>query len=312
MKGRFHSIVFQYSGLFKQIVYANRICNRSVVLSYKILGEGAAEEPPIFLLHGLLGNKKQWESIGKIIFNLTKRTVVAVDLRNHGDSPQVNSHKYEDMASDIMNLFEKLGVKQASLLGHSMGGKAAMCSALLSPLKVTGVLVVDVSPVSPSVHYRDEFPKIFTAMKAVDFKKTRKENLAKKEAKNQLKTVISDDYLLNGIISNIKVKTDNTIGWTVNIDVLMKHIQNIAEFPKSLKKKKYFGPSLFVGGQLSELIPPDDLPDIRDIFPRAVVTYIPKTRHYVHIDDPASFLELTISFIRTHHFKRHLTPPPWA
>lgn len=92
-------------------------------------------------------------------------------------------------------------------------------------------------------------------MKAVDFKKTRKENLAKREAKNQLKTVISDDYLLNGIISNIKIKADNTIGWTANIDTLMKHIYFMADFPRSLKKKKYFGPTLFIGGQLSELIP---------------------------------------------------------
>ncbi|KAF9407723.1 hypothetical protein HW555_012343 [Spodoptera exigua] len=310
MQGRFHSLVFhQYSTLIRQVVYSNKICNRSVVLSYKVLGEGVTEEPPIFLLHGLLENKKLWESIGKIIFNLTKRSVVAVDLRNHGDSPQVNSHKYEDMASDLLNLFKKLGVEQASLLGHSMGGKAAMCLALISPLKIAGILVVDISPVSTSVHYRDEYPQILTAMKAVDFKNARKENHAKKEAENQLKTVITDNYLLNNIIANIKEKTDQTIGWTVNIDVLLKHIPYIANFPKSMKGKKYFGPTLFVGGQLSELIPPDDLTYIRHYFPRAVITYIPKTRHYVHIDDPTSFLELTISFIRTHHYKRHFKPP---
>uniref|UniRef100_A0A2A4K9W3 sn-1-specific diacylglycerol lipase ABHD11 n=1 Tax=Heliothis virescens TaxID=7102 RepID=A0A2A4K9W3_HELVI len=276
------------------------------MLSYKILGEGVTEsdEPPIFIFHGLLSNKKQWEGIGKIILNLTKRSVVAVDLRNHGDSPHVGSHRYEDHAADILNLFEKLGVEQASLVGHSMGGKAALGLALTAPLKITGVLVVDISPASITQYYKDEYPKILNAMKAVDFKLSRKVNQAKREAKNQLKDLKSDDYLLNTILSNIKIRPDATIGWAVNIDVLLKHINDIVSFPRTLRRKRYFGPTLFIGGQMSDYIPPDDLPGIRDMFPKAVISYIPKTGHNVHIDDPRSFLEIAIAFIRTHHYKR--------
>lgn len=133
MERRFHSIISQYKALFRQLTPSYQIFKRSVVLSYKILGVGSEpEKPPIFVFHGLLGGKRQWEGIGKIILNMTKRSVVAVDLRNHGDSPHVNSHKYEDHAEDILHLFQKLGVKQASLIGHSMGGKAAMCVALMA------------------------------------------------------------------------------------------------------------------------------------------------------------------------------------
>lgn len=105
----------------------------AVNLSYKVYGENyGSDEPPILLFHGLLGNKKHWDSIGKTMLNVTKRAVVSVDLRNHGDSPHANSHKYEDLAADIIKLLEKLSIGKASLVGHSMGGRAAMTTSLLA------------------------------------------------------------------------------------------------------------------------------------------------------------------------------------
>lgn len=102
-------------------------------LSYKIYGDyHGSDEPTILLFHGLLGNKQHWDSIGKTMLNVTKRTVVSVDLRNHGDSPHVNSHKYEDLAVDILKLLERLSIAKASLVGHSMGGRAAMSASLLA------------------------------------------------------------------------------------------------------------------------------------------------------------------------------------
>ncbi|XP_026731377.1 protein ABHD11-like [Trichoplusia ni] len=301
-----YSLKYPYSILFKQIVPSSLVSSRSFVLSYKIIGEGVTEpeEPPIFIFHGLLGNKRHWEGIGKTILNMTKRCVVAVDLRNHGDSPHLNTHKYEEQAADILHLFDKLGVTQASLIGHSIGGKAAMCVALTQPIRVAGVLVVDISPASISKHYNDHFQRILAAMKAVTFKKPVSVNEARKEAMNQLKDVVTDDFLLKTILSNIKERSDHTIGWTLNIDTLMRQFKHIVTFPKSMKMKKYYGPTLFIGGQLSDFIPPDDLTDIRAMFPKAVITYIPKTGHNLHHDDPRSFLEITIAFIRTHHFKR--------
>lgn len=106
----------------------------AVNLSFKVVGEGSSEseEPPIFLLHGLLGCKKHWKGIGKTIVNMTKRSVIIVDERNHGGSPHVSSHKYEETAGDFVHLLDKLKVRKASLVGHSMGGRTAMCVSLMA------------------------------------------------------------------------------------------------------------------------------------------------------------------------------------
>ncbi|XP_045454252.1 protein ABHD11-like [Melitaea cinxia] len=271
----------------------------AVNLSYKIYGETHSEEPTILLLHGLLGTKKHWDSIGKTILNVTKRHVVSVDLRNHGDSPHTTSHKYEDLAEDILKLLDRLTVNRVSFVGHSMGGRAAMTVSLLAPEKVAGLLVLDISPISNSKQLTEYLPSVLQAMREVNFKNQVKINTAKQKVKKQLQSIIKDDILMKAVLSNVKMKPDHTIGWACNVDILTKHFKYIASFPVDMKRKMYYGPTLFIGGQLSEFLPPDDLVGIREMFPRAVITYVPQVDHNVHVEDPKTFLELAITFLRT-------------
>ncbi|CAH2266216.1 jg17803 [Pararge aegeria aegeria] len=273
----------------------------AVNLSYKIYGEPTVyhDEPPILLVHEILGNKKHWDSIGKTMVNVMKKAVVSIDLRNHGDSPHVNSHKYEDLVGDILKLLDKLSIKRASLVGHSIGGRAVMGVSLTAPDKVAGLLIVDISPISNARHLTDFLPQVLVAMKNIDFKKVKNVSAAKKETRKQLKKIIKDDLLLNAIISNIKLKSDHKIGWACNIDTLIKHFKHIISFPDTLRKKSFSGPTLFIGGQFSEYLPADDLSGIREMFPRAVVSYVPQVGHNLHFEDPKTFLEIAISFLRT-------------
>lgn len=57
--------------------------------------------------------------------------IITVDARNHGDSPHTVEFSYPLMAVDIKFLMEDLGVKKASLIGHSMGGRTMMYFAVV-------------------------------------------------------------------------------------------------------------------------------------------------------------------------------------
>ncbi|XP_023951044.2 protein ABHD11 [Bicyclus anynana] len=277
-----------------------RIPTKSAVnLSYKIYGEPTIyHEPPILLVHGLLGCKKHWDDIGKTIVNVVKKAVVSIDLRNHGHSPHANSHKYEDLVGDILILLDKLSIKRASLVGHCMGGKVVMGVSLAAPDKVAGLLVVDISPVSTARH-SDSLPEILVAMNNVDFKKAKKIRAAKKEVKKQLKPIVKDHHLLKAILWNVIKKSNHKIGWACNLDILVKHFKYIKSFPDIMRKQSFYGPTLFIGGQLSEYLPADDLPAIREMFPRAVVSYIPEVGHNLHSEDTKTFLEIAIAFLKT-------------
>lgn len=102
----------------------------AVDLAHKIHGKSPTDGIPVFVLHGLLGSKKNWESMSKRIASTLQRSVIATDIRNHGESPHESSHSYIDLAADVSQLMSKLSVSKADVIGHSMGGRTGMVLAL--------------------------------------------------------------------------------------------------------------------------------------------------------------------------------------
>ena len=73
---------------------------------------------PVLLSHGMLGSKSNWTSIAKQIHKSTGRRVVAVDARNHGDSPHTDAMCYVIMAKDLERIISELQLGRVSLVGH--------------------------------------------------------------------------------------------------------------------------------------------------------------------------------------------------
>lgn len=99
--------------------------------SYESTSDAEIAQPPLVILHGLLGSKNNWNSMSKAIHRTTGRKVISVDARNHGDSRHSSQHSYIHMAHDVMKLLKKLELSKVSVLGHSMGGRTAMVLSLL-------------------------------------------------------------------------------------------------------------------------------------------------------------------------------------
>ena len=87
--------------------------------------------PPLIILPGLFGSKRNWSAIARELGR--HRRVITADLRNHGESPWTDRHDYPGLAADVARLIEAHTAGRASVLGHSMGGKAAMMLALTRP-----------------------------------------------------------------------------------------------------------------------------------------------------------------------------------
>ncbi len=56
--------------------------------------------------------------------------MLTVDARNHGNSPHSSVLTYEAMTEDLKHLLAQLRIEKCVLVGHSMGGKTAMTTAL--------------------------------------------------------------------------------------------------------------------------------------------------------------------------------------
>ena len=67
----------------------------SLELAFKAIGKG----PPLVILHGLFGSKRNWAGIAKALSG--HYHVFCLDIRNHGDSPWADGMDYATLADDI-------------------------------------------------------------------------------------------------------------------------------------------------------------------------------------------------------------------
>jgi pimeloyl-ACP methyl ester carboxylesterase len=105
---------------------------------YEIHGRG----DPVILLHGsfmtITNNWAPW------IGELSKtRKVIAVEMQGHGRTVDINREfSYETLADDVAATLDFLKIKQADVIGYSMGAGVAMDLAIRHPQKVRKVVSI--------------------------------------------------------------------------------------------------------------------------------------------------------------------------
>jgi pimeloyl-ACP methyl ester carboxylesterase len=99
-------------------------------LHYQESGTGL----PLLIIHGLFGSADNWRSMAKYFSRFYR--VISVDLRNHGRSPHSDEQSFDLMARDMVELCDELQLDEVNVLGHSLGGKVAMCFAEMQPERI--------------------------------------------------------------------------------------------------------------------------------------------------------------------------------
>jgi abhydrolase domain-containing protein 11 len=161
--------------------------------------------PPLVVMHGLFGSKFNWNSLCKAIHGKTSptRKIICVDARNHGESPHSSDHSYAHLAADIHSLLQRLNIEKASILGHSMGGRAMMYFALQYPNIVEKAIIVDISPVPGLGTNMTNIPLFLNAMRAIQIPATETIHKARTTADKQLSQIISEKSLRDFLITNL-------------------------------------------------------------------------------------------------------------
>ena len=242
----------------------------------KIVHGDPTDLPPLLIAHGLFGSARNWGVIAKRLSH--NRQVVAVDMRNHGQSPWFDSHSYEDLAEDLAHVMPG----PFHLLGHSMGGKAAMVMASRYPEKLVSLIVADIAPVA----YSHTQMGPIEAMRAVDMSKV--ENRA--DAKSQLTGLEPGvpDFLLQSF--DLKTKS-----WRFNLDVLAAEMDKIIGFPDDIAPCG--APTLFLSGASSDYVRSEYRDLIREKFTAAKFAKIPQAGHWLHAEKPREFEAAVAAFL---------------
>ncbi len=237
------------------------------------------QTPPLLIAHGLFGSARNFNTLGRRL--ATTRRVVMVDMRNHGQSPWEPDNSYPALAEDLTEAVTRLCGGRAVVLGHSMGGKAAMTLALTRPELLAGLIVADIAPV-PHTHSHLNYIK---AMQAMDLARIARRS----DADPMLAGVIPEPMLRSLLLQNLVVEGGRA-SWRLNLAALEANMAALLDFPADLPEAAYEGPAYFLPGGASPYVAPETHPRIRALFPDAEIEALPGAGHWLHAEQPEAFL----------------------
>lgn len=176
---------------------------------------------------------------------------------------------------------EQHGIDQPIVVGHSMGGKVAMNFAVAHPDLLQRLVVVDIAPrFYDLAHYT-----ILEGLKAIPVDSI----TTRQEADEALAAHVEEPDVRQFLLKNLQRKPEGGFRWKLNLPAIDANIRKIGfdlEF-----EGKYEKPTLFVRGQRSDYVKDEDIPRIKEVFPRAEVETL-DAGHWVPAEKPAEFSEL--------------------
>ena len=180
-----------------------------------------------------------------------------------------------------------LGALPATLLGHSMGGKAAMQAALTQPDAVARLIVADIAPVPYPPHLR----AVAEAMASLPLSP----GMTRAQADAALADVVPDAAMRAFLLQNLQLGA--APAWRIGLAEIIAGFADIEAWDAP-DDARYAGPTLFIAGADIELHPARPPPG----HPRAVsasarFVTLKNAGHWLHADNPAGFVAVVEAFL---------------
>ena len=255
-----------------------------MLLHSRIIGEG---NNIIVILHGLFGSGDNWKTHANKLES-EGFCIHLIDQRNHGRSFHSNEFNYNLLVKDLKHYLDHNKIHNCILIGHSMGGKTAMNFALKHTGYISELIIIDIAP----KHYPIHHDKIIEALVSLDLNSI----LSRGEAEQKLSKYIDDIPMKNFLLKNLYWIDKNKLAFRFNLSSLSENISNIGE--RVQHESNFLNSTLFLKGEYSNYINDNDKTEITKYFPKASITTIPNSNHWLHVDNPDNFFDTILDFIK--------------
>jgi len=246
------------------------ISNSPVPLNFKHYGNG----PPLIIIHGLFGSQANWSGIGKRLSD--RFSVFVLDLRNHGESTHSSNFGYRVLVEDLKCFMHQQHIFDATILGHSIGGKIAMAFSDSCPEMINKLIVVDIAPKSYPTGNK------YILKSLIDLDVSLISNI--REAVEALAPAIPSLTIRYFLVKNLVRSDDRRYRWKINLEAIQRHYEELSRGPRI--KTLFAKPTLFIRGENSNYIVPEDSALIQRYFQKWEIVTIKNVGHWLHIDAP--------------------------
>jgi esterase len=253
------------------------------MLAYFEYGSGGS---PVLLLHGLLGSKASMTAAAKVLSE--NHRVYVPDLRNHGESFHHSTMNYPEMANDLVHFMDSHGIRQSSVVGHSMGGKCAIQLAISHPERVDKLVVIDISP---KAYSNPSWFSYVTAMSELDLSRIRSRKQADEMLSPQIPAAVYRQFLL----SNLTFSEDVGYTWKANLQAIARARDDLCS--AIYLPMTYPGETLIVRGENSNYIRNEDISLLQQFFSSYKLVTIAGAGHLLHIETKDLFHQVLVEFI---------------
>jgi pimeloyl-ACP methyl ester carboxylesterase len=233
--------------------------------------DGGRGGVPVLFTHAFAGSTAHWAA--QLEHLRPRQRAIAIDLRGHGRSgtPADLDYSADALASDIAAVADTLNLPPFVLVGHSMGGSAAIAYAGAHPERVAGLVLVGTPGQTPP----EQAQKIIGSMQA-DYEGVMHAYWEK---------------LLAGGDARVRAQISQQIG-SVPKDASLAIITALFRFDPVAPLQRYPGPKLIIDTPHGDA--PGSLHRLMPAIPHSVVA---GTSHWPQLDKPDEFNRLLDDFL---------------
>lgn len=258
--------------------------SNGVSLHYEMMGQG----PPLCLIMGYRLNSAAWPEA--FLEHLARRfTVITFDNRGTGRSGKpADGYSMDNMARDAIGLLDALDVRQAHVLGYSMGGAIAQKLVLAAPEKVDRLILF--ATFCGGIFGSLAEPWVMHRMRDLD-------GLSPEEAARQIWTVTySPDYLRNNSAA-AEAQMLREIENPTPPDIAKKQFAGIADYSTFAQLGTIRAPTLIVTGTADILVPPANSRTMHRRIPGSKLVLVPDLAHRAMWEAPDEMADVVTAFL---------------
>jgi len=249
---------------------------------------GSPAKPALILLHGISKHAHTFDHIA--VDFARDYHVLAVDMRGHGDSGWSPEGAYlvEDYVKDLEGLLTQLGIRRATLLGNSTGGRVVQVFAGMHPEMVERLIVEDVGPERPQ-DIADAFAR--QVRQDADGWASEDELVKQLVARNQR---TPEPLLRTYAHFGTKKRDDGRLIWKRDPNLVKGFV--VTELWAHVSK--ITSPTLYVIGGASRIVPAAAQERLKQTLPNVQIVTMPGLGHYPNEENTAGFLAIINRFLK--------------